>query len=134
MSVVPDDWNDPESFNEMLYEIGWFVLAILVFSIAPFLVSFHYTRSLTPTLAIVSIGIGIALGTNLVYVSHTSDFVRNAWESDKLRFWCDSHRLSFGTGIAPAGSLVNTAVAIATFITAIPIRVFVYSLVYSHPR
>jgi hypothetical protein len=82
MPVVPDNWTDTESSNEMLYSIGWFVLALFVFSTDPFLFSFHYTRSLTSTLVIVSIGIGITFGTILVYFLHTNDFVQFFFDVD----------------------------------------------------
>lgn len=126
MPVLPDEWGQPDSFPGLIHDVLWAVLAILVFGALAYFEPFSIHVTATPGQLSGAGALGISLCVAVSYLFFESEQYREVWSGDRHRFGA---LFVVAMGVQVGLMVVSTwtvLTLLATFLTAIPIRLYVY--------
>lgn len=126
MSVIPDEWGEPDSRAGTFYDVLWATVALVSFGTLAYFEPFSIAVVITPFRFVGLTALGVSLGFVVSYVSFTNNRYREFWATERYRF-AGLFLLIVGgqVGIAliPTWTILTLFI---TFLTAIPIRLCVY--------
>lgn len=125
MSMIPEEWGEPDSRAGLVYDVLWFVLAILVFGFLAYFKPFSIDVTATPRRLLEAGTLGVVLGSAISFMS-IQEWYREFWADQRHRFvaiFGVVMGVQVGVMLVPAWTILTM---LATFITVIPTRLYVY--------